>query len=93
MVGFPLQRECCAVSSGITKVPSTRERESSNKVFHFLNSVSLVKMSVSLCWKIFDETENLQDTAYIYRKMSQEVHIKSLGIHFTKLGCTRGVKC
>ncbi len=90
MVDFPPQRECCAVSSGITTTPSTRESEFSKNVC-FLNSVSLfenvpVALFVCLCCRQLNETENQQDTANIYRNMSWEVHIKSLGISFYKSG-------
>lgn len=51
-----------------------------------------IALSVCLCCRQLNETENQQDTANIYRNMSWEVHIKSLGIHLTKVDWKRGVK-
>lgn len=54
-------------------------------------------MSLSVCLSVC-VVNNLmrqgdqQDTANIYRYMSWEVHIKSLGIHFTKVDWKRGLK-
>lgn len=82
LVDFPPQREWCAVSSGITTIPSTRESEfSKNVCFHFWTvsvfsrspySPACLPVSLCLCCRQLNETENKQDTACIY--MSREVH-------------------
>lgn len=98
LVGFPpTEGKRCAVSSGITTIPSTRESQCSKNVcIQCLNSFSLLKKSqqprLSLCCRQFNETENRRHAADIYRNKSWEVHMKGLGIHFTEEDRRRGVK-
>lgn len=69
-------------------LPSQKVNFPRKPVFIF-NSVSVQRMSplcLSPCTVHILLGQNRQDAAKVYRNVSWEVHVESLGIHFTKGG-------